>query len=92
MLRKSLGTSRFDLLLGASAVATAQNGATNPGFDGLYQGFGGIAYQTNMSLRLFGGGQPFLQLRAGTAYEGGAVQRASPIVELHLGLSSPEAR
>ena len=87
--RYGLGHSRFDAIVGGSAIATFQNGATNPTFAGLYHGFAGIAYQTPW--RISGVAQPWVQLRAGAAYDRGT-EAAAPMVGLHFGLSSPELR
>lgn len=88
--RFALGHTRADAIAGLSALAVARNGATNPDFDGLYQGFVGLAYQTPW--RIAGVAQPFVQLRAGVAHGATVSGMAAPMVELHLGLSSPERR
>lgn len=88
--RLPLGGSRFDGIAGLSATAVAANGATNPDFDGLYQAFAGIAYQTNW--RIAGSAQPFVQLRAGIARGTDLAPKAVPMLELHFGLSTPESR
>lgn len=88
--RVAIAHSRFDALVGLSALGVTQNGATNPSFDGLYHGFLGVAYQTPW--RLGGMAQPFVQLRLGAAAGSAIEQRAVPMIELHLGLSSPERR
>lgn len=90
LARFAIKGSRADALVGGSALAAAQNGATNPDFDGLYNGFVGIAYQSPW--RIQGVAQPFVQLRAGAAYGTALAQKAMPMVELHLGLSTPERR
>lgn len=87
--RYALGRSRWDAIAGGSVVATLTNGATNPAVAGLYEGFAGIAYQTDW--RIFGAAQPWIQLRAGAAYDR-AGDRAAPLVGLHVGLSTPERR
>lgn len=88
--RIALGTTRADAIVGGSAVIAATNNTTNPHFDRLYHGFGGIAYQTPW--RIAGAAQPFVQLRAGAAYGGVIASRVLPMLELHVGLTSPERR
>ncbi|MBA3461153.1 MAG: hypothetical protein H0T46_14410 [Deltaproteobacteria bacterium] len=88
--RFAIGRSRADAIAGVSAVAAFQNGATNPDFDGLYHGFVGLAYQS--SWRIGGAAQPFAQLRAGVASGQAIGNEAVPMLELHLGMSSPERR
>lgn len=88
--RFRLGRSRADALVGVTALAAAPNGSVNPDFDGLYQGFLGIAYQTPW--KLAGAAQPFVQLRVGGAYGTVIANKGLPLLELHLGLSSPERR
>ncbi len=90
LARFGLGHSRADAIAGLSALAVARNGATNPDFDGLYQAFAGIAYQSPW--RIEGVAQPFVQLRAGVAHGATLAGPAAPMIELHLGLSSPERR
>jgi hypothetical protein len=94
--RLALGRSRADAIAGVSAVAVAINGSTNPDFDGLYHTFVGVAYQSPW--RIGGAAQPFAQLRAGVA-RGSAIARLAttesqvvPMLELHVGLSTPERR
>lgn len=89
LLRKALRRSRADALVGVSALATLQNGATNPSADSLYHGFLGFAYQS--SWRISGVAQPFAQLRVGAA-RGSEIDKTLPMLELHLGLSTPERR
>jgi hypothetical protein len=86
--RRAIARSRSDAIAGVTAMAVAGNGETNPDFDGLYHGFVGIAYQTPW--RLSGVAQPFAQLRVGAARGTGVT--TTPMLELHLGLSSPERR
>ncbi|HUS29881.1 MAG TPA: hypothetical protein VMZ53_15355 [Kofleriaceae bacterium] len=81
--------SGADAILGGSAVAAFQNGSTNPDFDGLYQAFGGLAYQSRFNLWH---GQPWVQLRAGAATGTAVKNKALPLLELHLGLATPERR
>jgi hypothetical protein len=88
LVRHPIARSRADALAGVTALAVAPNGATNPDFDGLYHGFVGVAYQT--SWRLMGVAQPFAQLRLGAAR--GTGFPTAPMLELHLGLSTPERR
>jgi hypothetical protein len=90
LARFAIKGSRADALVGGSALAAAQNGAVNPDFDGLYNGFVGIAYQS--SWRIQGVAQPFVQLRAGVAHGTAIASQTLPMVELHLGLSTPEKR
>jgi hypothetical protein len=90
LLRHAIGGSRADAIAGVSAIAAFQNGATNPDFDGLYHGFVGIAYQSPW--RIAGTAQPYAQLRAGAAYGTAIAQKTVPMLELHLGLSTPERR
>jgi hypothetical protein len=90
LYRIALGDSRADALIGGSALIAAVNNTTNPQFDRLYHGFGGIAYQTPW--RIAGAAQPFVQLRAGAAYGGVIASRVLPMLELHVGLTSPERR
>jgi hypothetical protein len=90
LARVAIKDSRADMLVGASALAAAQNGATNPDFDGLYHGFVGLAYQTDW--RIQGVAQPFVQLRAGVAHGTAIASQTLPMIELHLGLSTPEKR
>jgi hypothetical protein len=85
-LRKRSGA---DAILGGSAIAAFQNGATNPDIDGLYQGFVGLAYQSRLNIWH---GQPWVQLRAGGATGTAVKNRVQPLVELHLGLATPERR
>ncbi len=92
LTRFRLGRSRADAILGAGALATAQNGATNPDIDGMYQAFVGIAYQTRWRM-VSGTAQPWAQLRVGGAYTPAAADRPlSPLLELHIGFSTPERR
>jgi hypothetical protein len=88
--RFAIRRTRADAIAGVSAVAAFQNGATNPDVDGLYHGFVGLAYQS--SWRLGGAAQPFAQLRAGVASGQAIGNRAVPMLELHIGMSSPERR
>lgn len=88
--RHAIGGSRVDALVGVSAMAVAVNGSTNPDFDGHYQGFVGLAYQSPW--RLGGVAQPFVQLRAGVARGAEVAPTLQPVLELHLGLSTPERR
>jgi hypothetical protein len=90
LVRLALGDSRADAIAGVSAVAAFRNGATNPDFDGLYHGFVGLAYQSPW--RIAGTAQPYAQLRAGAAYGTAVAATLVPMVELHLGLSTPERR
>lgn len=90
ILRYALGTSRADAIAGVSAVAAFKNGATNPDFDGLYHGFVGLAYQSPW--RIAGTAQPYAQLRAGAAYGTAIASKTLPMLELHVGLSTPERR
>ena len=53
-------------------------------------GFAGIAYQS--SWRIGGYAQPFVQLRAGAARTTGMDAKTLPMLELHLGLTTPERR
>jgi hypothetical protein len=85
-LRKGSGA---DAILGGSAIAAFQNGATNPDFDGLYQGFVGLAYQSRFNIWH---GQPWVQLRAGAATGTAVKNRVQPLLELHLGMATPERR
>lgn len=88
--RIALGDTRADAIIGGSAVIAATNNTTNPHFDRLYHGFGGLAYQTPW--RIGGVAQPFVQLRAGAAYGSVTASRVLPMLELHVGLTSPERR
>lgn len=88
--RHAIAGSRVDALVGVSAMAVAINGSTNPDFDGHYQGFVGLAYQSTW--RLGGVAQPFVQLRAGVARGAKVAPALQPLLELHLGLSTPERR
>ena len=90
LLRHAIADSRADAIAGVSAVAAFKNGATNPDFDGLYHGFVGLAYQS--SWRIAGTAQPYAQLRAGAAYGTAIAAKTVPMLELHLGLSTPERR
>lgn len=90
LVRKSIGRSRADAIAGVSAIAAFENNSTNPDFDGLYHGFVGVAYQSPW--RISGVAQPFAQLRAGAAYGTAIAAQTVPMVELHLGLSTPERR
>jgi len=90
LLRYGLKGSRADAILGASAVTAFKNNSTNPDFDGLYHGFVGLAYQS--SWRIAGTAQPYAQLRAGAAYGTAIAARTVPMLELHVGLSTPERR
>lgn len=87
----AVGSSRFDLIAGGAALATAPNNSTNPDVDSIYQGFVGIAYQTPWQWLANAHAQPFIQLRVGAA-RGSALDGTAPLVELHLGLSTPERR
>ena len=88
--RIALGRSRADAIAGATAAVVLQNGATNPAVDPLYYGFAGIAYQSPW--RIGGYAQPFVQLRAGAARTTGMDAKTLPMLELHLGLTTPERR
>lgn len=88
--RIALGNTRADAIIGGSAALASRNNTTNPHFERLYHGFGGIAYQTPW--RIAGAAQPFVQLRAGAAYGGVTASRVLPMLELHVGLTSPERR
>ncbi|MBP6631402.1 MAG: hypothetical protein KA297_18335 [Kofleriaceae bacterium] len=88
--RYPLGASRADVVVGVSAHAVATNGATNPDFASLYQGFIGLAYQSPW--RWGGRAQPWAQLRLGAATGGAIDDPFVPAIDLHLGLSSPERR
>jgi hypothetical protein len=90
LVRYGLKDSRADAILGASAVTAFKNNSTNPDFDGLYHGFVGLAYQS--SWRIAGTAQPYAQLRAGAAYGTAIAAKTVPMLELHLGLSTPERR
>ena len=90
LVRKSLGGTRADAIAGVSALAVAPNGSVNPRFEGLYHGFAGLAYQTPW--RISGVAQPFVQLRAGAARGTDLAPSLAPMVELRLGLSTPERR
>jgi hypothetical protein len=90
LVRYAIGESRADAIAGVSAIAAFQNGATNPDFDGLYHGFLGLAYQSPW--RIAGTAQPYAQLRAGAAYGTAIAAKTLPMVELHIGLSTPEKR
>jgi len=88
--RKQLGRhSGGDAIFGGSAIAAFQNGSTNPDFDGLYQAFAGLAYQSRWNIWH---GQPWVQLRAGAASGTALKNKLAPLVELHLGLATPERR
>jgi hypothetical protein len=90
LLRHAIGDSRADAIAGVSAIAAFKNGATNPDFDGLYHGFVGLAYQS--AWRIAGTAQPYAQLRAGAAYGTAIAAKTVPMLELHVGLSTPERR
>ena len=87
--RYAIAGSRADGIAGVSAMLvgnTSDDGEKS--MNGLYHGFVGIAYQTRW--RWGGMAQPFAQLRVGAAR--GAIVDTTPMVELRLGLSSPEKR
>lgn len=90
LVRHALVGSRADAIAGVSTVAAFKNGATNPDFDGLYHGFVGLAYQSPW--RIAGAAQPYAQLRAGAAYGTAIASKTLPMLELHVGLSTPERR
>lgn len=90
--RLRLGGSSADVLAGMSATAAAQNGATNPKFDGLFGAFAGVGYQTRTKW-FFDVAQPYISLRGGVVrgdVDGDGAIRWSPMIELHVGLSTPE--
>jgi hypothetical protein len=90
LLRHAIRGSRADAIAGVSAVAAFKNGATNPDFDGLYHGFVGVAVQSPW--RIAGVAQPYAQLRAGAAFGTAVAAKTAPMLELHIGLSTPERR
>ncbi|HTL34144.1 MAG TPA: hypothetical protein VL326_13535 [Kofleriaceae bacterium] len=88
--RKALRAhSPADAILGGSAIAAFQNGSTNPDIDGMYQAFAGLAYQSRWNLWH---GQPWVQLRAGATTGTAVKNRVLPLLELHVGLATPERR
>jgi hypothetical protein len=87
--RFGLGGSRADAIAGVTAATVLRNGSTNPDVTALYYGFAGLAYQSTW--RISGHAQPFVQLRAGAA-RSTAEKQTLPMLELHLGLSTPERR
>jgi hypothetical protein len=78
-----------DAIVGGSAITAFQNGATNPDFDGMYQLFAGLAYQSRWNIFH---GQPWVQVRAGAASGTALKNKIAPLFELHLGLATPERR
>ena len=90
--RYGLGRSRFDAIVGGSALATFQNGATNPTTAALfYHGFAGVAYQ-DAAWRISGVAQPWVQLQRGCGLRSRDRARRAGMFGLHVGLSSPEQR
>jgi hypothetical protein len=74
---------QLDVIAGGSTTAIAPNGATNPHFTGLYEGFVGASYRSQWRWHM---GNGFVQLQVGGARED-AVTR--PMVGLHIGLVTP---
>jgi hypothetical protein len=74
---------QLDLLAGTSAAAVAPNGATNPSFAGLFQGFVGASYRSRWQWHM---GNAFVQLQVGGARDDGVFR---PVFGLHIGLVTP---
>lgn len=74
---------QLDLLAGGSTTAVAPNGATNPQFAALYEGFIGASYRSRWQWHL---GNGFVQLQIGGARDQGTFK---PVFGLHVGLVTP---
>jgi hypothetical protein len=88
--RMPLFSSRSDAIVGGTLATTSKNGTTNPAFQPLYQVFLGVAHQS--SWRIFGTTQPWIQVRVGAADGPVTGDRVTALLDLHLGLSTPERR